>query len=104
MKSFEVELRFSGYRDFRHFEGSWRSVHRVKYATRTIAAMATTHSTIRSQRGMCSQPWSELPVEWGSGATISWVIGASRLLRQKTEHRQDCLCYRVKGWCATRLA
>jgi hypothetical protein len=53
---------------------------------------------------MCSQPWSELPVEWGSGATISWVIGASRLLRQKTEHRQDCLCYRVKGWCATRLA
>jgi hypothetical protein len=41
----------------------WGEVQRVRCAIRIIAAMAITHSTIRSQRGMCSQPLPQLPFE-----------------------------------------
>jgi hypothetical protein len=42
-----------------------RAIQRVKYSTRTIAAMAMTHSTIRSKRGMYPQPLPQFPCEWG---------------------------------------
>jgi hypothetical protein len=56
-----------------------RAIQRVKYATRTITAMAITHSPTCSQRGMCPQPTPNLGFECGSGSTISCVIVHPRL-------------------------
>jgi hypothetical protein len=44
--------------------------------------IAMTHRTILSQRGMCSQPWPQLPVKWGSGGddfVVHWGPLAGRI-------------------------